>query len=186
MRNPIPSHAKKVFNGKIFDVYQWEQEMFDGSRKTFEKTSRSDHAVIIAVTKDKKIVIEHQDQPNNHGLVSTPAGGLESGEDPLDGAKRELLEETGYTSEDWHLWKVSSPNEKIRSDIYYFIARDCNLSGKQNTDAGERIRIELVDFDQFLVLTESDDFRDWILGRYIMQVRLHPDRLSAFRQLLGL
>jgi len=186
VRNPIPSHAKKVFNGQIFDVYQWEQEMFDGSKAIFERVSRPDIAIIIAVTADKRIIIEHQDQPNNHGLISTPAGRLEPDEDALGGAKRELLEETGYTSEDWHLWKVSSPNEKIKCDIHYFIARGCKQITKQNLDAGEKISIELVDFDQFLTLTESDDFRDWILGRYIMQVRLHPDQLSAFRQLLGL
>ncbi|MEI6326798.1 MAG: NUDIX hydrolase [Candidatus Roizmanbacteria bacterium] len=185
-RNPLPSHAKKVFNGHIFDVYQWEQEMFDGSKAIFEKVSRPNIAIIIAVTEDHKIIIEHQDQPNNHGLISTPAGRIERGEDELVGAKRELLEETGYTSDDWHLWKVSTPNEKIQCDVHYFIARDCKLTGKQHLDAGEKIRLEFVDFETFLALSESDDFRDWILGRYIMQVRLHPDKLSAFRDLLRL
>ncbi|KKP89624.1 MAG: NUDIX hydrolase [Candidatus Moranbacteria bacterium GW2011_GWC2_37_73] len=32
----IPEHAKKVFSGTFFDVYQWEQEMFDGSKKIKE------------------------------------------------------------------------------------------------------------------------------------------------------
>jgi ADP-ribose pyrophosphatase len=160
--------------------------MFDGSYKTFEKISRNDSAVIIAITKDKKIVIEYQDQPNNLGLVSTPAGSLEEGEDPLRGAKRELLEETGYTSEDWQMWKSVSPHTRMQSTIYYYIARNCEKTSKQNLDAGEKITIELVDFDQFLALAESDDFRDWVLGRYIMQLRLHPEKLSAFRQLLGL
>jgi ADP-ribose pyrophosphatase len=186
MRNPIPSHAKKVFHGQIFDVYQWEQEMFDGSKAVFEKLSRPDIAVIIAVTADNKIIIEYQDQPNNHGLISTPAGRLESGEEPLVGAKRELLEETGYSSEDWYLWKVASPNEKIHCDVYYYIARDCTRVATQKLDAGEKIRIELVDRDQFFALTESDDFRDWVLGRFIMQARLHPDKLKVLHQLLGL
>ena len=185
-KNPIPPHAKKVFNGQIFDVYQWEQEMFDGSYKTFEKISRNDSAVIIAITKDKKIVIEYQDQPNNLGMISTPAGALGEGEDPLRGAKRELLEETGYTSEDWLMWKMVTPHTRMQSTIHYFIARDCTKTATQNLDAGEKIRIELVDFDQFLALAESDDFRDWVLSRYIMQLHLHPDLLSAFRQLLGL
>ena len=138
------------------------------------------------ITKDTKIVIEFQDQPNNLGMISTPAGALEEGEDPLRGAKRELLEETGYTSEDWLMWKMVTPHTRMQSTIHYFMARDCTKTSTQNLDAGEKIRIELVDFDQFLGLAESDDFRDWVLGRYIMQLRLHPDKLSAFRQLLGL
>lgn len=32
----LPPQAKKVFTGQIFDVYQWEQEMYDGSFETFE------------------------------------------------------------------------------------------------------------------------------------------------------
>ena len=37
----IPKNATKVFSGKTFDVYQWEQEMFDGSKKIFEKLKRN-------------------------------------------------------------------------------------------------------------------------------------------------
>ncbi len=32
----IPDHATCVFRGMLFDVYQWQQEMFDGSIETFE------------------------------------------------------------------------------------------------------------------------------------------------------
>lgn len=41
-KQPIPENAKLVFKGKIFDTYQWEQEMYDGSRVTFEKIKRPD------------------------------------------------------------------------------------------------------------------------------------------------
>ena len=33
----VPKQAKRVFKGVIFDVYQWEQEMFDGTKEIFEK-----------------------------------------------------------------------------------------------------------------------------------------------------
>ena len=36
----IPHNAKKVFNGILFDVYQWKQKMFDNSIKTFEMLKR--------------------------------------------------------------------------------------------------------------------------------------------------
>src|SRR5215467_9321922 len=32
----IPEHAERVFQGKIFDVYQWPQKLYDGSTATFE------------------------------------------------------------------------------------------------------------------------------------------------------
>lgn len=36
-RQPIPDHAKCVFKGVIFDVYQWEQKLYNGTTTTFEK-----------------------------------------------------------------------------------------------------------------------------------------------------
>ena len=59
----IPRHAKRVFKGEIFEVYQWPQEMFDGSIKTFEMVRRPDTVATIAVIEDKIIVLE-EEQPN--------------------------------------------------------------------------------------------------------------------------
>lgn len=38
----IPEQAGCVFHGEIFDVYQWQQEMFDGSYERFEMLRRPD------------------------------------------------------------------------------------------------------------------------------------------------
>ena len=48
---PIPENAKKVFTGQVFDVYQWEQEMFDGSKATFECKSLNDAVNFILMHK---------------------------------------------------------------------------------------------------------------------------------------
>lgn len=45
----IPSHATKVFSGVIFDVYQWEQELFNGNIATFEALRRPSTVIIIPV-----------------------------------------------------------------------------------------------------------------------------------------
>ena len=48
----IPDEAEKVFNGVLFDVYQWQQEMYDGSYATFERLRRADTAAVICITDD--------------------------------------------------------------------------------------------------------------------------------------
>ena len=62
-----PDSAKLMFKGVIFEVYQWQQQMYDGSTETFEALKRPDTVSIIPVTKDKKFIILRQEQP---GLVS--------------------------------------------------------------------------------------------------------------------
>ena len=71
---------------------------------------------VIAVTQDGKFVFERQ---YRHGLGKTcyeiPAGVIESGETPLEAAKRELLEETGYGEGDWSLLMTISGNPSTHS-----------------------------------------------------------------------
>ena len=68
-KQPIPESAKKVFTGKLFDVYQWEQELFDGSTTTFEKVKTKDIVSIIPVTTDGKIMICKQKQPATESRI---------------------------------------------------------------------------------------------------------------------
>ena len=95
-KRPLPKHAKKVFTGEIFDVYQWEQEMYDGSTVIFEKIKRADTVSVIPITTEQKILISHEEQPGLKPFYGVFGGRIEPEENPLSAAKRELLEETGY------------------------------------------------------------------------------------------
>jgi len=57
----MSSESKLVFKGVVFDVYQWEQKMFDGSYEIFEKLKRKDTAMVIPIKKDGKIIITKQE-----------------------------------------------------------------------------------------------------------------------------
>src|SRR6185503_10507816 len=132
-KQPMPADAKLVFKGKIFEVYQWQQKMFDGSFETFERLKRSDTAVVVPITQEGEIMLIEEEQPGRPPFVTFP-GGRKSGieEDPLFAAKREFLEETGYASDDWMLWNAVQPTSKIDWAIYTFVARGCKKIGEQN------------------------------------------------------
>jgi len=153
----VPPQAKKVFQGKIFSVYQWEQEMFDGSNEIFEMLKRPNTIQIIA-TQDDKIFISRQSQPNKHNYLSLYGGRSEENEDPLVTAKRELLEESGLSSDDWELYKVYSPYHKIEWEIYFFIARNCQKVAEPHLDAGEKIEQLECSFDEFKKMIEEDNY----------------------------
>lgn len=152
----VPPQAKKIFSGLMFNVYQWEQEMFDGSFKTFEILWRVPSSSVIAVV-GKKIIVLDQQQPGRSSYPSLPGGKIEPGETPEAAARRELLEEAGYTTPDLTLFKLYNEHSKIDYDDYVFLAKDCVKTGKQNLDSGEKIKVKLVTFDQFLQLVRNPD-----------------------------
>jgi ADP-ribose pyrophosphatase len=178
----IPSLAKKVFQGTIFSVFQWEQKMFDGSTETFEMIKRPNTIEIIA-TEGDKIFMSHQSQPNKHDFYSLFGGRAEENEDPLVTAKRELLEESGLASSDWELVKSYQPLHKIDWEIYLFIARNCKKVADPKPDPGEKIETIECSFDEFVKIVEKDEY--W--GRELALDLLKMEKagsLEAFKQKL--
>lgn len=153
----IPPNAKKVFDGIIFDVYQWEQEMFDGTTSTFEMLKRPNTIEVIATMGDK-ILLSKQSQPNKSDFYSLFGGRAEEGEEPLVTAKRELLEESGLKSDEWELLKTYTPTHKIDWNIYMYVARNCTETSKQKLDAGEKIETIKCTFDEFIKIVESENY----------------------------
>jgi ADP-ribose pyrophosphatase len=70
----------------------------------YHRIALADYVMIVAQTADNRVILERM---YKHGIgrvgLTLPAGAIDRGEDPSDAAKRELLEETGYSAEDWHL-----------------------------------------------------------------------------------
>jgi len=180
----IPKSAKRVFKGDIFDVYQWPQKMFDGSTKTFEMLKRPGTVEIIAI-RGKKVVVCRQKQPQNKSYYHSLFSGRmdKKGENPLQTAKRELLEESGMTSDDWRLFKVYMPVSKMEWSVYVYIAHNCVYTKKQNLDGGEKIKIQEISFDDFFKLMMNDAFSVKQLATDIMRMKLEG-KLIQFKKML--
>jgi ADP-ribose diphosphatase len=142
----IPDSAKRVFKGVIYDVYQWQQELFDGTHGTFEMLKRPDTMSAICVIGDKIIVLEDE-QPHRGSRMSFPGGRVDEDEDVRDAIEREVHEETGYEFENWRLVKVWQPQTKIEWFIYLYVAWGGKQTAEPHLDAGEKITTELQSFD---------------------------------------
>lgn len=152
----IPENAKLVFQGEIFDVYQWPEKMFDGTQETFEMLRRNDTVNTIAV-KDNKIVITYQKQPRKDWFYDLPGGRHDNPkENELAAAKRELLEETGMSFKNWRLVEVRQPFLKLDWLVYTFLATDFVSQVPQKLDAGEMIEVKEVSFDKLKTLAKTE------------------------------
>ncbi|WP_282035403.1 NUDIX hydrolase [Metabacillus indicus] len=91
--------SEKLFSGRIIDLYLEEVELPNGKTSTREIIKHPGAVAVLALTKDNKLVMVQQyRKAMERVLVEIPAGKLEKGELPEVTAKRELEEETGYTT----------------------------------------------------------------------------------------
>lgn len=172
----IPSHAKKVFEGIIFDIYQWDQERFDGTTTTFEMGKRTDSVFVIGVVEDK-VIVQHVEQPNNIKRFGLPGGMSEKNESAENAIKRELLEETGYTINHLELIETEQISTKLEWNIHTFIGSIQKIK-EPVSDAGEKVKNTLTPFDEFIELVAKLKIKT---SRNILYDAIHnPSKLKKF------
>lgn len=147
----VPAQAHRVFQGQIFDVYQWPQPLFDGTTATFEMLKRPDTVVIIGLDDDDTVITQNEQQPG--GISRTggvPVGRVDQTDaSVLIAAQREMREETGLEFRNWRLLHVRQPEAKIEWFIHTFVATEVTHRGAQHLDAGERITVSKQPFADF-------------------------------------
>lgn len=182
-KQPLPDNAKLVFKGAMFEVYQWEQEMFNGTKKIYEKLKRPDSVIVFAVSESGKIILTKQEQSSKAPFVAGAGGRVERGEEILTAAMRELREETGYEANEFVLWKAVQPISRIEWAVYVFIAHGAKKTSEQSLGASERIQVMEVDFDEFLKLALQDNFYQQEIYRDIVEATLDEVKKEELKTL---
>lgn len=121
---------------------------------------------VIAITEDGMFVLERQ---YRHGLGKTcyeiPAGVIEKGETPLEAAKRELQEETGYGEGEWEILMTVSGNCSTTSNLTHcFLAKGVKKISGQHLDATEDISVCLMDETRVKDLLECDQIKQSLMA----------------------
>lgn len=182
-KQPIPENAKVVYKGVVFDVYQWEQKMYDNTVQTFEKVKQRDTVVVFPVLDNGDILLTEQTQPGRDFFIDASSGRVDEGEDILDAAKRELLEETGYIADEFILWKAQQPFAKTEYVIYNFIAKGCKKVDDQHVDAGEQVKLVPYSFDEFLKLGQNNSFRAYDIVIELLRAQLDENKYKELKEL---
>jgi 8-oxo-dGTP pyrophosphatase MutT (NUDIX family) len=117
-------------------------------------------ANVLALTENNEAVLVSQ---YRHGVCEVlwelPGGVVEEDEDPAEGIRRELLEETGYAASNIVQIGKLYPNPALQTNtLHCFLARDVAKVSEQRLDAGEDIEVRLVPLDELIEMAMRGEF----------------------------
>lgn len=113
----------------------------------FYTVTIADAASIVALTPQQEVVLKREYKyACREELIEIPAGMFEPEEkDGLAVARRELLEETGYTSDNWtYLGATVESSSKLTNRMHIYLAQDCRKVAEQKLDATEQLDVMVV------------------------------------------
>lgn len=121
---------------------------------------------VIAITKDGRFLMERQYRHAQHFAgYEIPAGCVEPGEDPMEAAKRELYEETGYGNGTWSHFMTISPNAGACTNYSHtFLAIGVERVSEQHLEESEDIKIELMQPSEVIRMLRNDEFHQALMA----------------------
>jgi ADP-ribose pyrophosphatase len=152
--------TEKIYQGKVFDISI--AEIRDGEIEyKREIVEHKGSAVIVPVFQDKTVALVRQYRhAAGEYLLEIPAGTLNRGEDPLIGARRELEEEIGVTSDSIEkLTEFYVSPGFLTEKMFVYLATDLR-EGKQNLEEDELLTIEKLTFPEAFEKIKTGEIQD--------------------------
>jgi ADP-ribose pyrophosphatase len=154
--------SELVFDGTLLKVYRDVVRLPDGSQGVREHIRHPGAVAVVPLFDDRSVLLERQFRyPHHREFIEVPAGKLEPNEPHLDTAKRELLEETGYTAAEWtRLGVIHTSIAYTNEAIDLFLAKQLKKERAAQLDAGEFVETLIVPFDEAIAMVRDGRITD--------------------------
>lgn len=169
--------SEKIFEGKVVKLYRDNVLLEDNSEATREVIRHPGGVCVVALTENNEILMVKQFRyPHNKIMTEVPAGKLEWGEEPFECGKRELLEETGFTAEEYTYLGTLAPTPAYCSEIIHiYMAKKLTL-GKQKLDEGEFLDVEKISLEKAVEMVMNGEITDAKTQLAILKAKLILDK----------
>jgi ADP-ribose pyrophosphatase len=152
---------EKIYKGRVFDIERVQVRLPDQRDSYYEVITHPGAVSIIPLDAQGRILFVRQFRPAAwQEVLELPAGTLEKGEDPLDCAKRELREETGWAAKE--IFKLGyfylAPGYSSEC-LHMFLARDL-YHAPLEADTDEFINVEAIAVDEVYEMARRGEFKD--------------------------
>jgi len=159
--------------------FDWLENPRTGERLRRLVLDTRDWVNVVALTPERRLVVVRQFRFGT-GTVTTeiPGGVIDSGEEPLAAARRELREETGFTSERWTALGAVEPNPAFLTNLcHHYLAEGVRRTHELELDPGEDITVDTLALDEARAAVASGAIRHSLvlsaLSR-VLDLRTHP------------
>lgn len=135
--------SKIAYQSKWIKVYEDQVKDKDGNKNIFNRISVCDGVEIVPFLDDGSVImVNHYRYGAGKYVLELPAGRIERGEPLVSSAKRELVEETGYSCRQmkkigWYYYLPSRSKQKT----HVFVAKGLHFNSKQKLDDLEHIKL---------------------------------------------
>ncbi|HHY40320.1 MAG TPA: NUDIX hydrolase, partial [Syntrophaceticus sp.] len=134
--------SQEIFQGRIIKVQLDTVELPNGKIAKREVVKHPGAVVILPLTNEGEVVMVRQYRhATGEILLELPAGKRDGGEEPLECARRELEEETGYTAEQWQVICSFYTSPGFCDELLYLILAKGLVKGEACPDEGEFIDV---------------------------------------------
>ncbi len=139
--------TKEIADCRVFKVREdFCKRKSDSAKHNFFVIESPDWVNVIALTKEKAVVLIEQFRHGTQEIIlEIPGGMVDEGEQAKMAAQRELLKETGYSSNEFIFLGKSRPNPAIQTNwIYHYLALNCEKTEETAFDEHENVITKLV------------------------------------------
>lgn len=141
---------EEIFKGVAMHLVRDEIMLPDGKRSVREISLHNGAAAVLPLLPDGRVITVTQYR-YAHGseMLEIPAGKLDTpDEPPLEGAKRELLEETGAVAEKYTYLGSIAPSPALLNEVIHIYLAEGLTVGDSHPDEGEFLRVEHYSLDE--------------------------------------
>lgn len=153
--------SETKFEGRIIKVLRDTVELENGKTSAREVVCHNGGVCVAALTEQNEVLLVRQFRyPYKEVLLELPAGKLEKGEDPFEAVKREQMEETGTTGENYISLGNLYPSPGYCDEIIRIWACRVAQKGEMHLDEDEFLEVERIPLDKAVEMVLNNEIPD--------------------------
>ncbi len=154
--------SRQVLSGRIFRYHKKRRSSPNRDKEgDFDIIECFPWVNVLAFDENGNLILVEQ---YRHGVdditLEIPGGAVDHGEEEKESIQRELLEETGYSSDEWYfLGSVQANPAFMTNNCSTFLAMNCKKVAEQSLDPMEEIDVQLIPFESFESKIKNGEIR---------------------------